>query len=109
MKIKKDVDKCIKENMFGEEDRKIATFMFSLFQYSPKKLAKSKDKDYKKWFKNLKKDGTITKDMKISVSADFEKYSGIEFIMMMMVAKGLLESVQDKKKEVKNGKSRRKS
>ena len=93
MKVKQEVDRLIKENMFGEEDRKLATFMFSVMSRDPKAMEKAKDKDYIKWFKNLKKNGVITKDYKISVSEDWDKYSGVEFIMMMMCAKGHIKRV----------------
>jgi len=91
MRIKQEVDKMIKENMFGEEDRKIATFMISVMTKNPKNMEKAKDKDYKKWFKNLKRNGVVTKDYKITVSEDWDKYSGIEFIMMMCCAKGYMK------------------
>ena len=89
--IKKEVDKLIKENMIGKEDRKLATFMFLVMTKNPKEMEKVKDKDYIKWFKNLKKNGIVTKDYKISVSEDWDKNSGIEFILMMMCAKGFLK------------------
>ena len=91
MKIKQEIDKLIKGNMFGEEDRKLATFLFSVMIKNPKAMEKAKDKDYIKWFKNLKKNGVVTKDYKIAVSEDWGKHSGIEFIMMMMCAKGYLK------------------
>jgi hypothetical protein len=93
MKIKQEIDKLIKGNMFGEEDRKLATFMLSLLSKNPKAMKKAKDKDYIRWFKNLKKNGVVTKDYKISVSEDWDKYSGIEFILMMMCAKGYIKKV----------------
>ncbi len=89
--IKKEVDRLIKENMIGKEDRKLATFMLLVMTKNPKEMEKAKDKDYIKWFKNLKKNGIVTKDYKISVSEDWDKNSGIEFILMMMCAKGFLK------------------
>ena len=91
-----EVDSMIKDNMFGEEDRKLGTFVLDLFKQSPKKMKRKKDKDYQNWFKELEKNGVITKDMKISVDKDFEKYSGIEFIMIMMCAGGLVKRVKEK-------------
>jgi hypothetical protein len=90
MKVNQEIDKMIKENMFGEEDRKLAKFILSLFKYSPKKLSKSKDKDYRIWYKNLVKNNVI-KDYMIIVSKDWEEHSGIEFIMIMMCAKGYIK------------------
>ncbi len=91
MGIKQEVDKMIKENVFGKEDRKLATFMLSVMTKNPKAMEKAKDKDYIKWFKNLKKNGIVTKDYKIAVSEDWDKHSGIEFIMLMMCAKGYIK------------------
>ena len=96
MIIKQEVDKLIKANMFGEEDRKLATFMLSLMNKNPKAMEKAKDKDYIKWFKNLKKNKIVTKDYKIAVSDDWDKHSGIEFILMMMCAKGYMKRVKEK-------------
>ncbi len=91
MNVKEEVDKAIKDNMFGEDDRKVGTFMFSLFKQGPVAMSKKKDKDYVKWFKNLRKNGIISKDLKIVVSPDWEENSGIEFVMMICAAKGFIK------------------
>ncbi len=90
---KQEVEGMVKDNMFGEEDRKLATFVLDLFKQSPEKMRTKKDISYQKWFKELRKNNIITKDMKISVDKDFEKYVGIEFIMIMMCARGLIKRV----------------
>ncbi|KKM76723.1 hypothetical protein LCGC14_1377230 [marine sediment metagenome] len=90
---KQEIDGMIKDNMFEEEDRKLATFVLDLFKQSPEKMRTKKDISCQKWFKELRKNNIITKDMKISVDKDFEEHSGIEFIMIMMCAKGLIKRV----------------
>ena len=67
--------------------------MLSLFNQGPKAMESKKDKDYKKWFKNLKKNGVITKDYKISIDEDFNKFPGIELCLMMCVANGYMKRV----------------
>lgn len=93
MNVKEEVDKAIKDNLFGEDDRKLGTFMFSLFNQGPKAMSKKKDKDYANWFKNLRKNGIISKDFKIVVDEEFEENSGIEFALMMCCAKGFIKRV----------------
>ena len=95
MRYAKEIPEMIKDNLFGEEDRKIATFTVGLFTKGPKAMSKKVDKDYRKWFKTLKKGNVITKDMKIAVDEEFDKHSGIEFLMIMMCAKGYVRRVEE--------------
>lgn len=90
MTTKEDVQKSIDDNLFGEEDRKLGTFMFSLFKYGGAAMSKKTDKDYVKWFKNLRKGKVINKSNQIVVGKDFEENIGIEFCLMMSCAKGYL-------------------
>ena len=98
MRYVKEIDLMLKENLIGEEDKKLATFVMGLFKQSPEVMSRKKDKDYKKWFKNLRKNGVLTEDMKINVDENFEKYSGIEFVLMMACAKDYIKRVQEVKK-----------
>lgn len=95
MRYAKEIPQLIQDNTISKskEDKKLATFIFSLFKYSPESMSKKKDKDYQEWFKNLRTGGVITKDFKIKVGDDFEENSGIIFVLFMSCAKGYIKQV----------------
>ncbi len=103
MRYAKEIPQLIQDNTISKskEDKKLATFIFSLFKYSPESMSKKKDKDYQKWFKNLRTGGVITKDFRIKVGDDFEENSGIIFILFMGCAKGHIKQVSESKLRTK--------
>lgn len=90
MTTKEDVQKAIDDNLFGEDDRKLGTFIFSLFKYGGESMSNKIDKDYVKWFNNLKKGKVINKNNQVVVGKDFEENMGVDFCLMMSCAKGYL-------------------